>query len=92
MVLAALAMYFELGLFFVERERNGDELVLVVAVAVVARDYNARITNTHLSPSTLSDGVDAEQTFAPVQGENGEEVRKKSGRRGGRGGPIEVSH
>lgn len=46
--------------------RDGYELVLVVGVAVVARNHNARITNTHLGPSTLGDIVDAEQAVAPV--------------------------
>jgi hypothetical protein len=35
-VLATLAVHPELGLLLVKGERDGDELVLVVAVAVVA--------------------------------------------------------
>lgn len=59
---ATPAVYLELGILLIERERDGYELVLVVAVAVVARHHNAGIANTHLGPSTLSDSVDAEQT------------------------------
>ncbi len=73
-VLAALAVYPELGLLLIKGERDGDELVLVVAVAVVAGHYNARIADLHLGPSTLGDGVDAEQTVAPIRGENREEI------------------
>ena len=74
-VRVAPAVHPELGLLLVEHERDGDELlVLVVAVAVVAGHHNARIANTHLGPSNLGNGVNAEQTVAPVQGENGEEV------------------
>jgi hypothetical protein len=64
--LATLAMYLELGILLIERERDGDELVPVVGVAIVARHHNARIANTYFSPSTLSDSVDAEQSVAPV--------------------------
>jgi hypothetical protein len=73
-VLAALAVHSELGLLLVEHQRDGDEPVLVVAVAVVAGHHSARISNTHLGPSSLGNGADAEQIVAPVQGENGEEV------------------
>jgi hypothetical protein len=89
--LATLAVYPELGILLVEAECDGDELVLVVAVAVVARHHNARISNAHLGPSTLGDSVDAEQTVAPVQGENGEEVQDEGGSKGGRGGSDEGS-
>jgi hypothetical protein len=73
-VRAALAMHPELGLLLVELERDGDEPALVVAVAIVAGHHNACIANLHLGPSTLGDGVDAEQTVTPIRGENGEEV------------------
>lgn len=89
--LATLAVHLERGILLVERERDGDELVLVAAVAVVARHYNTRIANTHLGPSTLGDSVDAEQTVAPVQGENGEEVQEEGGCRGGRDSPSKGS-
>ena len=36
-----LAIYPELGLLLIEGERNKDKLILVVAVFVVARHYNA---------------------------------------------------
>jgi hypothetical protein len=64
--LTILAIYFELGILLVEREHDRYELVLVVAVAIVTRHYNAYITNTHLGLSTLGDSVDTEQTVAPV--------------------------
>lgn len=41
----------------VERECDGNKLILVVAVA---RHHNARIANLHLGPIALSDGVDTE--------------------------------
>lgn len=66
MVRATPAVHPELGLLLVERERDGDELVLVVIFAVVAGHHNACIANLHLGPSTLSDGVDAEQAVTPV--------------------------
>jgi hypothetical protein len=47
-VLLALAVYPELGLFLVIRECDRDKLVLVVIVAIVARYYNARIVNLYL--------------------------------------------
>ena len=83
MVLAALAMHPELR-FLVERERDGDELVRVVAIAVVAGHYNARISNFHLGPITIGNGVDAEQTIAPIRGKNGEKFCEESRCRGGR--------
>jgi hypothetical protein len=64
--LATPAVYLELGILLVKRECDRDELVLVVAIAVVTRHYNAHIANTYLSPSTLSDSIDAEQTVAPI--------------------------
>jgi hypothetical protein len=65
-VRAALAVHPELGLLLIKGERDGDELILAVAVAIVAGHYNARIADLHLRPSTLGDSVDAEQTVAPV--------------------------
>jgi hypothetical protein len=50
------------------------KVVLVISVAVVARHDNARITDLHLGPRTLGEGFDAEQTVAPIRGENGEEI------------------
>lgn len=44
-ILAALAMHPELRLLLIKGERDRDELALVVAVAVVARYYNARIAD-----------------------------------------------
>ena len=73
-VLAALAVHPELGLLLIKGERDGDELVLDVAVAVVAGHYNARIADLHLGPSTLGDDVDTEQIVTPIRGENGEEI------------------
>lgn len=64
-IFGAPAMHLELGLLLVERERNGDELVLVIAVGVGTVHHNARIANLHLGPSTLGDGINAEQTVAP---------------------------
>jgi len=85
-VLATSAVHPKLGLLLVKRESNRDELALVVAVAVVDRHHDARITNLHLGPSTLSDRVDAKQTITPVQGENGKEVQKEGRCGGGRVG------
>ena len=62
---ATLAVCLELGFLLIERERDGDELALVVGV-VVARHHNARIANPHFGLSTLGDSVDAEQSVAPV--------------------------
>jgi hypothetical protein len=39
---------------------------------MLAGHHNARIANLHLGPSTLGDGVDTEQTIAPVRDDNGE--------------------
>ncbi len=52
-------MYPKLAILFVEWERDRDELVLVVAVAIVAKHHNARIASTHFGPSTFSDSVNA---------------------------------
>ena len=60
-VLFTSTVYLELGILLVERERDRYKLVLVIVVAAVARHNNARITNTHLGPRTLDDGVDSEQ-------------------------------
>lgn len=73
-VLAALTVHPKFGFLLVERERNGDELIRVVGISVVARYHDTRITNLHLGPRSLSDGVDAKQTIAPVRRENGKEV------------------
>ena len=73
-VLAALAVHPELGFLLVERERDGDKPIRVVVFGVIARYHDARITNLHLSPRSLSNGVDAKQTVAPVRRENGKEV------------------
>jgi hypothetical protein len=56
-VLAALAVHPELGLLLIKGEHDGDELVLVVAIAVVTRHYNAYIADLYLGPSTFGDGV-----------------------------------
>jgi hypothetical protein len=67
-------MHPELGLLLIKGECDGDELVLVVGIAIVARHDNARITDLQLGPRTLGEGVDAEQTVAPIRGENGDEI------------------
>jgi hypothetical protein len=74
MVRAASAMHPKLGLLLIKGERDEDKLVLVVDVAVVARHNNTRITDLHLEPRTLGEGVDAEQTVAPIRGENEEKI------------------
>jgi hypothetical protein len=79
----APAMHPERGLLLIKGERDGDELVLVVAVSVVAGYYNARIADLHLRPSTFGEGVDAEQTVAPIRSKNGEQAYEEVGRRGG---------
>lgn len=79
----APAMHPERGLLLIKGERDGDEVGLVVAVSVIIGHYNARIADLHLRPSTFGAGVDAEQTVAPIRGENGEQVYEEVGRRGG---------
>ena len=66
-VFAALTVHPGLGLLLVKGERDGDELVLVVAVAVVAGYYNTRIADLHLRLSIFGDGVYAEQTKHPFE-------------------------
>jgi hypothetical protein len=65
-VYSASAVHSELGLLFVKCKCNRDKLVLVVAVAVVARHYNTCIANLYLRPSTFSNSVNAEQTVVSV--------------------------
>ena len=89
--LSTFAVYLELGILLVEGECDGDELIVVVAVAIVARYHDACISDAHLGPSIPGDSIDTKQTLAPVQGENGDEVRDKGGSRGWYGGSDEGS-
>ncbi|KAJ8059516.1 hypothetical protein OCU04_011174 [Sclerotinia nivalis] len=82
MISFAFIMHPELRLPLIKGERNGDELVMIVALSVVARYYNARITDAHLGPSILSEDVNAEHTVAFIRNENGEEIQKEGRRRG----------
>ena len=50
----------ESGLLFLEPKRNRNELVLIVAVAMVAGHDDARIANLHLGPCALGEGIDTE--------------------------------
>ena len=65
-VYAAPTVHSELGFLLVERERNRDELIRVVGIGVVARYHDTRITNLHLGPTSLSDGVNSKKTVAPI--------------------------
>lgn len=91
MVLAALAMDLERGLFLVEGKGDGDGLVLVVSLAIVARNDNARVANLHFGPVICSEGVNAKQSFASIVGKNGEKFLHKCRRGGGSAGPDKVS-
>ena len=88
MLPSALAVHLELWLLLIERERDWDEPALIVVV--VTGHYNACVANAHLRPGTLGEGIDAEQTIAPVGGENREKIRGKSGRRLVCGGSKEL--
>jgi hypothetical protein len=59
-VYATFAMHLKLGLLLIKGKRDGDKLVLVVSITIVAKHDNARITDLHLGPRTLSKGVNAE--------------------------------
>ena len=91
MVLRAFAVHPTLGFVLVKRERNGDELITGIAVTVIAGYHDTDITNLHLRPSIFGDGVDPEQTVAPVRGENGDKVQEEGRRRGVRGSSVDKS-
>ena len=55
---STFAMNGESGLFLLKRKCNGNELLLIVVVAMIAWHYDARIANLHLRPSVLGEGID----------------------------------
>lgn len=91
MVLAAPAMDLELRLSLVEGKGDGDELVLVVSLAIVVRNDNARVANLHFGPVIFSEGINAKQSFASIVSKNGEKFLHKCSRGGGSAGADSVS-
>jgi hypothetical protein len=50
-----------------------------IVIDMLWMHHNASIANLHLGPSTLGDGVDAEQTVAPIGGEKERKSKRKAG-------------